>query len=763
MNKTPRLGYWWPLVFGTTIGVETMLSVLVLFGPAPIKPEIIEQLTEKGRAWYNPEHDLAIYVAGCVVTALLVGCFSWLWQRRLASVPDAAHDKFIRRGCAHLSVAVALFLLHLGLVLAFQRWWLFKVSMLPLFPIFGLAAPVIASLMVATIGASWDLGVAPRRLVRLLAAPPALYEVPRISFEPWFDIIVAILLCMVIYVPQWRNLAGQFFLHDGFQHWDFFTMGPTLAFHHGKALVTEAYTEHGVGRPILFSALSGLIPITYGRFIQVAVIYGCIYFIGVYAFLRLALGRGVWAVAGVMLALSLQLFHGLSVDEVLWNFPSSTVVRSAMDVWFFIALLLHLRSHRAAWTAVAGAFVGLAILFQTDTGIYLAIVFAAYWVFALGIAGQPQPSVIRRLRSAVNSFVVTALVLLAGLAVASRGTLWRRDFWAGWLEPLLSHSGGMAMLPVAFVPTGTLLFFAVIILVYFGAMGLALLKLLRRESTPSDVLVGCLASYGLLVLILFVGRSHPFNIFHPSVPFSLLVTIMVARLHKSFQKWAYADDACNAATRAESGQNRQADRSRRLRVHKPIQVFNAARREGAAHGFWKSLESLAPWCVLSAVMIWLLANPAFQNYPGMLRTIFSGTPAEGVCLLRDPRDVCGLPAETEGYVDATVSRLRALVAAGQTVAVLDDIDTIFYLAGDARPWWRFSPCFQGILRRSELDELQRAIVSRGPQCILIRPDGHFAELFREEDVWRAVHQTVESCYRLEDTTGIFEIWRRNEK
>src|ERR1035438_20504 len=36
---------------------------------------------------------------------------------------------------------------------------------------------------------------------------------------------------------------------------------------------------------------------------------------------------------------------------------------------------------------------------------------------------------------------------------------------------------------------------------------------------------------------------------------------------------AYADDACNAAGRAKSGQNRLAGRSRRLQVHSPILVF----------------------------------------------------------------------------------------------------------------------------------------------------------------------------------------------
>jgi hypothetical protein len=404
-----------------------------------------------------------------------------------------------------------------------------------------------------------------------------------------------------------------------------------------------------------------------------------------------------------------------------------------MDVWFFIALVFHLRSGRAIWAGVAGALVGLAILFETDTGIYLTIVFVAYWVYSFDITQPPQTPVAARRLSAVVSFVVGALVLLVGLAIASRGTFSRREFWTGWLEPLLSYSGGVGMMPIATAPTGTLLLFTIIVLVYLGTIGLTGIKWLRRESTPVDVLLGCLATYGLLVLILFVGRSHQSNIFHPSVPFSLVIAIMAARLHQ------------------------------RLRS------FNEIPRESSGGGFWNSLESLSPWCVLGCVVIWLVANPAFRNYPGVLKALWSNkTASEGLCLLHNPRDVCGLPPLVAEYLrqfDATVSNLRAGVAAGQTVAILDDADTIFYLAISAPPWLRYSPCFPAITRRSELAALQQALVARGPQRVMIRANGLHAQagLYNEEDVWHAVHQTVESCYRLDSTTGIFEIWKRNER
>jgi len=321
------------------------------------------------------------------------------------------------------------------------------------------------------------------------------------------------------------------------------------------------------------------------------------------------------------------------------------------------------------------------------------------------------------------------LVLLVGLSVASRGTITSREFWIGWSEPLLSFGAGLGMLPIAEVSNGTLVLFTVVISVLLGTTAIAIVKLLYRDSTRSDVLLGCLASYGLLVLILFVGRSHPFNIFHASVPFSVVVTILVVRLHRRIASFG--------ATRGD--------------------------RERAS---WRFFDTLTPWCALIGSVIWLLANQSFQSYPGVLKTLISGSPPEGLCLLRDPPDACGLPPNSESYVvqfNAVRDALHEHIAAGQTLAVLDDTDTMFYLAVDAPPWWRYSPSFTAIARRSELAALQEAIASRGPQFVMTRADDAMARWFNEKDVWGAVQQTIKQYYRLDRMIGVYQIWRRNEK
>ena len=41
------------------------------------------------------------------------------------------------------------------------------------------------------------------------------------------------------------------------------------------------------------------------------------------------------------------------------------------------------------------------------------------------------------------------------------------------------------------------------------------------------MLLATVAAYGLALLLLFVNRSHPFNLCHPMVPFAVVLTALV--------------------------------------------------------------------------------------------------------------------------------------------------------------------------------------------------------------------------------------------
>ncbi len=126
-------------------------------------------------------------------------------------------------------------------------------------------------------------------------------------------------LVLLIYVPDWRQLAGRFFYEESLFHWDFFSMAPSLAFAHGKALGSDAYSMYGAGWPMLFGGSTRCVPLSYGRMIQIGSLYACIYVTGVYALLRLLIRRTWLAALGTaVILLQFFLWQG---SAVIWRFP----------------------------------------------------------------------------------------------------------------------------------------------------------------------------------------------------------------------------------------------------------------------------------------------------------------------------------------------------------------------------------------------------------------------------------------------------------
>jgi hypothetical protein len=434
---------------------------------------------------------------------------------------------------------------------------------------------------------------------------------PRMRFSI-LDVVVPAFIFLVVYVRAWRQLSGRIFLRDGFFHWDFYAMGPALAFHHGKALGTDFYTMYGLGWPTFLGLLSRWVPLSYGRIIQIGTLYACVYFVGVYLLLRLLLGRPWLAAAGTGVAM-LQLVLGMG-DEVIWVVPSLTVLRWAFDVWCFIALVLHRKSGKRIWVVAVGALLGLAVLFSTDTGLYLAAAVAFYWFCtAWGSPGR-GPSLV----DVAWSVTAAVATLVAGMAVAARGTLLTSSFWSGWLEPLRDYRGGFAQAPLATVPDRlSVALFVILLFVYLAFAGHCMAKILYRRASSQDVLTGTFAVYGLMHLLHFLGRSMEIKSIRLALPLSFILAVVGGNVYK----------------RAEDAARRKWGRRGHLRVVVPVLGLSMV----------VALVTLlaAPWPVL--------LDPV-KAYPNVLSQMVRGRQPDGLCLIAEPRDVCGLPAVLEGPV-----------------------------------------------------------------------------------------------------------------
>jgi len=192
-----------------------------------------------------------------------------------------------------------------------------------------------------------------------------------------------------------------------------------------------------------------------------------------------------------------------------------------MDVWFFFALLRHQRSGRIFWAVLAGIAGALGVFFETETGVYLLVTFLIYSVLQAGLAAGERRAVGAKgwLLPPLAFYSAALLALLLLLLYASRGTLFTGAFWRGWGEALVAYAGqGVGALPIAELPDAPLIFFAIMITGYLAAVVYAVVRALHGKASRGEVLLATLAAYGLALLLLFVNRSHPYNLCHAAIP-----------------------------------------------------------------------------------------------------------------------------------------------------------------------------------------------------------------------------------------------------
>jgi len=706
------------------VGAAILMMTGVLFVRTSGRPAHPELFTGYGEFNFRPEHDTAFLLAGSALGLGIALALAWAWNRRLRrrrppAVPSRPLASAAGLACLAYGLGAAGVLAFLG-----GRRHVFAGSPVPagyLAALLGIAAVSLGGAAVGTL--DWFGWLPERRSHRSPSVSPGRRRLALL------DLLVPLFTAAVVYLPGWKELSGKAFLEEHFISWDFFAMGPALAFHHGAALGTGVYSPYGTGWPLVFSLLSPLLKISYGHMMLVSEIYGCLYFAGVYLLLRF-LVPPAWAAVGTLLALLIGVFSGTSILWPLWRFPSSTVIRRPFDVWVFLALALHLRTRRPAWAAVAGALTGLAVVFVTDTGLYLVATVAVYWVCVASMDWQGRS----RIGALAVSAGCAAAVFLGGLGVASRWTMLRATFWRFWLRPVFDGMGGFTALPLAGRPwqyTGgappdgpTIALFVAAVVVYLGVAAHLAIKVLHRRASAGDVVAGCLSVYGLLALVNFAGRSDPFNLPHTLVPLALVLTLLADAAHREMRPWF---------------------------VRAP--GFAAA----AARSAWR----LAPAAALGGVLLALVATPLFWHYPGLVQALGSKRDPAGLCLMSAPRDACGIPSAGRPAVDqfhAVTADMRALAARGGTVALIDHT-VEYYVGAGMAPWGYYVPLLVDLLKQDQVTATVSQLLRDRPAWVLIRTKAQVPDFV--VDTWVRLHGVVAQYYSLDHQVGPFEVWRSN--
>lgn len=710
-----------PLLVGLSAGLQVMLAAWIILGPYHDFPDA-KQITDRGQHLYTPEWDLPIYIAGCAATVLVALAATWLWTRWVRRLARCLSPTALRNCVGYsfgLQVLLSMLSLACFLVLLWSRYGAFPL-LLPQerTPVDIVSFCVLpAALLIVTWLELWRAG--------RTACRPGGATWPRALASTLCDLALPLGIITIVYIPAslWSYVAGR--CTDGGMHWSYFAMNAAVAYDRGLALGTDVYSQYGLGWPLLFWSIQSIVPLAYTNMLAIGILYSCVYYVGIYVFLRLAIGSRAWAGLGTLASVLLQLFNGVGATDTPWTTPSSTCLRHPMDIWFLITLLLHLRSGRPIWALASGLICGLAIVFETETGTYLLAIFAAYLILEAwwrrSTGGARRPGGILRTWSlaAIGVLITTG----GGFALASRGTFLTPAFWVGFTECLRTYAGrGASLLPLAGADASAIgLFIVMIGTGLLSATAVAAKFVFRRRVEAADVLLACVACYELGSLVLFVGRSHPYNLYHCAVPFVL--TLMLAT-QRSARAWS-------EHTRG-------------------------------------SIVPLACLCLTAA---WLVTNPMFLAYPSLARTTFKPEPVhlQGVYLLAQQQDVY-LPvaaATQSGEIATLGEKLDRLTADGSRVAILDNQDTLLCLASHCRPWSRYLYILTMLHTTTQLENIRTALTSDPPRYVVIqRPEERGPAPKRKVvvpppggEVLPSLYAAVEGLYERIDAVGPFEVWQ----
>ena len=725
----PQLFGWMmasALALALSLGLQVLVTSVIVFGPLKEWPAP-ETMTVMGQVMVHPEHDMLAYVGGlaftCIVLLLAAGAVRWQAGRlaRIHEFPAQASAAVVPGVLLHLTLAMGsmtAFLVCVELVRrsAYERWSLHPLeAILLLLP----ALMTIAVLIVHRVWPScWP------SLARWLSSPP--------RYARWaFDAAVFVGIVLLLFVPPSADLAARIYLREGFLHWDYFAMGPATQYALGSALGTDVFVLYGIGFPTLLGLLDSIWTLSHQGALHLLIAYGCVYFFGVYCLLRALRVARPAAAMGVLLALLLTFFAPIWIErETLWQWPSTSILRSPTDVWLFAALAMHAYTSRLRWLIAASVSAFLGLFFITDTGVGLLIVLALYSIYWI-LAPRPSavvPSRLKRVGEGAIAFAVGFLTLAIGLLIASRGTLVTDSeaFLLGWLEAVLSY-GGMGMGSMYFLARVSVIDIAVfvgIVALSLVAMSRGGLRALGRRPAADEVVIALLGFYALGRLTYFLYRTLPNNLYHASVPVAVLLVVLGARWGGAWcLRWA---------RQAQTFPERSIPRF--VRAAMPV-----------------------PLVVLVVLGIWY--SPSFRDYPSALRVMAKGAPSTGsLYLLPEQGQIGGIPMDEADRVEAfaeTIDRMRALHAEGHRVVMLDHTATIHYLTARVPPSGRDIGAYYNILFWEQMEAYQRSILADPPDFILIRsdvPNPYF------EDSWSDLRVFLEECAARVETAGLFDVY-----
>jgi hypothetical protein len=337
-----------------------------------------------------------------------------------------------------------------------------------------------------------------------------------------FTGLCAVIVFLLVFIPNPEAALARLFIGEQFHHWDSSVTGPIWAYAKGCVLNIDIISRYGTGLPVFLTYLTKVLGgVSYLNIMKAMIWMGVVYYLLCFFFLRAWFGNLLVAVATVLVAIRVQMFH-TGAYPLTFHYPSGTPLRFFFDVFFMAAVLRHLRTGQAAFLWAAATVCGIAMFHLTAEGLYLTLAFYFYLVAQL-VTPHARRQIVRNLPALIGYFLWPVIVF-AGLLYWIEGSyIFGAEYWKNLGEFMNFFLSGFGVNPItqslkSHLFLQSLMGFLFPPLYVFTLLVTSSLWFFRK-SDHEDILAAVMCVYGLGLYHYYVTLSMWTSYYMNGLPF----------------------------------------------------------------------------------------------------------------------------------------------------------------------------------------------------------------------------------------------------
>jgi len=328
----------------------------------------------------------------------------------------------------------------------------------------------------------------------------------------WMSLLIDITAFLIIIGACFDPKFAVWIYHQNYY------LGPVNALLHGRIILVNVFSQYGV-LVLEFLALifkMKLVPLSYQGLSFLVALLCMLQYAVIYLLLRAVLKSPWLSFLGLLVILLLNFFATINFFQAT---PSIGPLRFGLCYLMMVLCVLYYKypAINRIFLFFVYVVLGLASLWSFESFVYVAFMFLGMMVYQSIITnGQELWKVIQSiLHTSFWAFLSIGLcqAIMAG-AIFLETSDWPK--WGYYFEYVILYEKGFGSLPVD--PWSPWLF---VIAIYFLCLSSYVIKWLidrKLDATVERATILCLSFFGIAQFTYYLGRSHPNNFFHVSVP-----------------------------------------------------------------------------------------------------------------------------------------------------------------------------------------------------------------------------------------------------